>query len=400
VLELDDGPLKKVDMYVPEADRIERWATLELLDVVANEQYEGELTPENTVVVQCETEEGKLVETVVDIDQLKHVAYSDAIMASLIALPALVEAQFEADGIWTCSTGGEETIADEKRIYFTRYADLVGMDQPDCLKTLRGMLQDGPITDLYSGGGGGENEAKYGGPKPHEGFALRMPAEEVKDWIFEDEKGYMRATPRPATALRVWDPASKAYKTIETRLDGVPKFMAGVKDWYRNLIQKLNNSNWIGRDLVAQLVRSDGQLTGGHTLDASIDRPIEGSFRGDVDNQWTKLAIEVCEQTCNNEAWAEAKKTGALEEVRVASYNEWGALIFPTSNRQNYTYAEFTQYYPAGDLEWYWDNADKIDEESWRWSNPKTIVFTKVPTSDTTWRGEFKEAGAGAEGEW
>ena len=55
----------------------------------------------------------------------------------------------------------------------------VGMDQPDCLKTLRGMLQDGPITDLYSGGGGGENEAKYGGPKPHEGFALRMPAEEV-----------------------------------------------------------------------------------------------------------------------------------------------------------------------------------------------------------------------------
>ena len=125
MLELDDGPLKKVDMYVPEADRIERWATLELLDVVANEPYVGELTPENTVVVQCETEEGKLVETVVDIDQLKHVAYSDEIMASLIALPALVEAQFEADGVWTCSTGGEETIADEKRIYFTRYADLV-----------------------------------------------------------------------------------------------------------------------------------------------------------------------------------------------------------------------------------------------------------------------------------
>ena len=166
---------------------------------------------------------------------------------------------------------------------------------------------------------------------------------------------------------------------------------------YRTLIRKLNNSNYIGRDLVAQLVRSDGQLTGGHTLDACTDRPIEGSFRGDVDNQWTKLAIEVCEENCNKEAWAEAKKTGALEEMRVASWKDnWG------THRANNTYAQFTQNYPAADLEWYWDNADKLDEDdedSWWWSNPKTFVFTKVPTSDTTWRGEFKEVGAGPEGE-
>jgi len=405
VLELDDydGPLKQINMYVPEPDRIERWATLKLLDVVADAPYVGELTPENTVVVQCETAEGEMVETVV-VNYSIHVAYSNVIMASQVALPALVEAQFEADGVWTCSTGGEATIADEKRFYFETYKDLVSMDEPDCLKSLRGMLQDGPITDLYSGGGGGEIEAKFDGPKPHEGFALRMPAEEIKDWIFEDEKGFMRPTPRPATALRVWVPAPRtgAYKTIETRLDGVPKYISGVKDWYRDLIRKLNNSNYIGRDLVAQLVRSDGRLTGGHTLDACTDRPIDGSFRGDVDNQWTKLAIEVCEESCKEEAWAEAKKTGALEEVRVCSYDQWGKLIFPTSNRQNYTHAEFTQwgqYYPAADLEWYWDNADKTDEDSWRWSNPKTFVFTKVPTSDTTWRGEFKEAGAGAEGE-
>ena len=44
----------------------------------------------------------------------------------------------------------------------------------------------------------------------------------------------MRPTPRPATALRVWVPAPRtgAYKTIETRLDGVPKYISGVKDWY------------------------------------------------------------------------------------------------------------------------------------------------------------------------
>ena len=213
MLELDDydGPLKQINMYVPEPDRIERWATLELLDVVADAPYVGELTPENTVVVQCETAEGEMVETVV-VNYSIHVAYSNVIMASQVALPALVEAQFEADGVWTCSTGGEATIADEKRFYFETYKDLVSgllltafahcscsllfltiillpwnnrallqvsMDEPDCLKSLRGMLQDGPITDLYSGGGGGETEAKYGGAKPHEGFALRMPAEEV-----------------------------------------------------------------------------------------------------------------------------------------------------------------------------------------------------------------------------
>jgi hypothetical protein len=70
----------------------------------------------------------------------------------------------------------------EKASLFKVYEQYIVQDPPDCLSTLRRMLQAGPVTRLYTGGGG-----KYVGS--HEGYSLRMPPAEVPDWQMVNDKG-------------------------------------------------------------------------------------------------------------------------------------------------------------------------------------------------------------------
>ena len=83
---------------------------------------------------------------------MEHFKLLDPIMYTETSLPSLVEAQFEAGGPWILSRGSLATITREKQEFFNRYEAIVRKDPPECLSTLRRMLQSGPITTVYTGG--------------------------------------------------------------------------------------------------------------------------------------------------------------------------------------------------------------------------------------------------------
>jgi hypothetical protein len=114
------------------------------------------------------------VETLVDTASGEHLKLEDPIMYTEIAIPSLVEAQFTVGGAWVLSRGTVEGVEAEKSILFGKYAEAITQLPPGCLATLRRLIQAGPITTVFSGGGKPPHVAS------HEGFALRMPAEEVR----------------------------------------------------------------------------------------------------------------------------------------------------------------------------------------------------------------------------
>ena len=121
------------------------------------------------MAVTCTNADGETVETIVNSETFQHYTFENPIMMCDESISTFVEAQFEEGGEWVLSRGTVETIGGEKISLFKKYADSVKEDPPGCLSTLRRMLQAGPVTKLYSGGGG-----KFGVPV-HGGFSLRMP---------------------------------------------------------------------------------------------------------------------------------------------------------------------------------------------------------------------------------
>ena len=83
------------------------------------------------------------------------------------------------------SRGSCEAIHRERQSLFKSFEESVSEKNPSCLAVLRRRLQSGPITTLYSGGGG-----KFGAAL-HTGFSLRMPAEDVADWQMKNTKGQL-----------------------------------------------------------------------------------------------------------------------------------------------------------------------------------------------------------------
>ena len=62
-------------------------------------------------------------------------------MYTEVAIPSLVEAQFEEGGPWTLSRGTAAGVEHEKAALFQKYADTISEDPPSCLATLRRLLQ-------------------------------------------------------------------------------------------------------------------------------------------------------------------------------------------------------------------------------------------------------------------
>jgi hypothetical protein len=161
-LELDEEPLTVVDCYKLQPERAAALAAV----------AEG-LTADNGVAVTCKDEEGNILETVVTVSadgECEHCVFTDPVMYSETSVAGLVEAQFVEGGPWVLSRATMSGVDGEKASLFKVYEGKVTEDPPECLSTLRRMLQAGPITSLYTGGGN-----KF--VASHEGFALRMPAE-------------------------------------------------------------------------------------------------------------------------------------------------------------------------------------------------------------------------------
>jgi ubiquitin-protein ligase/molybdopterin/thiamine biosynthesis adenylyltransferase len=270
-LDLDDVELKPESCYKPSADRVARWVTVEGAENV---------TVGNTVVVTCKTADGQTIETLVNTETMEQYMFEDPIMCTCESIVHLVEAQFVEDGPWIMSTGSADAIQGEKGTLFNTYETFVSKDSPECLKGLRTALQKRPVTTVYSGGGG-----LYGTP-PHKGFSLRMPEAEIPDWTFVDDKGQVQPIPRPCCALRVWDASLRSYVPIDPTMTGAPVGPEAVDAWYVALIKKLKSSPYLGPEFIDSLVTCEG-----YDFDATTSRPMDGSWRGKVQNRWTDLAV-------------------------------------------------------------------------------------------------------------
>lgn len=232
------------------------------------------------VAVTCTDGAGETVETIVAVngDDVEHCVFLDPIMYCEYPLTALVEAQFAPGGAWTLSVGALENVEAEKKMNFKLYADLIGKKEPDCLVSLRGMLQAGPMTRIFSGGG------KHPHVPSHEGFALRMPPDEIADWQFTDDKGVIQDVPRPAHALRVWNASSRSFTEVEPFLGGAPRTQEEADKWFTDLVRDLKNSPWIGPELLDKLATSVK-----HTFNPATSRPEE--YFGTCSNHWTELVV-------------------------------------------------------------------------------------------------------------
>jgi hypothetical protein len=151
----------------------------------------------------------------------------------------------------------------------------MAQDPPGCLATLRRLLQAGPVTAVYSGGGNGKFVAS------HEGFALRMPPSDVARWQMTNDKGELVDIPRPALALRVWDASSGAYVPVDPRLDGAPRSDAEAVAWYVGVVRKLKASDYVGSTLLDMLATSE------RTVAVEPELEVAGSFA----NKWTDLVL-------------------------------------------------------------------------------------------------------------
>ena len=83
-----------------------------------------------------------------DDGSLEHFVYEDPIMCTEEPVGSLVEAQFTAGGEWVLSRATLSGLQGEKDTLFKLYEKGIKAENPDCLSTLRRMLQTGPITNL------------------------------------------------------------------------------------------------------------------------------------------------------------------------------------------------------------------------------------------------------------
>jgi len=232
-------------------------------------------TQDNSIIVTCTTPDGHTIETL--LVNGKHAVFNDPIMYCELPIPMLVEAQFEAGGVWTIARGTEQNLNDERASLFSNYEKLVSKDPPDCLPTLRRMLQAGPLNKFFTGGG-----SKF--VASHEGFTLRMPPHEVSAWQIKGDTGIMQDIARSAHAIRVWNAKDRNYVDVDPILAGAPRTPAELNQWFVELVKKLKNSPYIGSVTLDKLATSES-----HDFDAETSSP--GEYHGSFRNDWTDLVV-------------------------------------------------------------------------------------------------------------
>jgi len=267
-LELEDEPLTISDCYKLQPER------LALLGELA-----GGLTLENAVAVTA-TYEGEVMETLLNSETMEQVIFEDPIMFSEASIAQLCEAQFEEDGQWVLSRGALLSVEGEKARLFQLYEETVTKDQPDCLSTLRRMLQAGPITRLYTGGGN-----KF--IPSHCGFSLRMPTQDLEKWQMINDKGEQVDIPREAHAVRVWNATTRSYDEVDGRLNGAPASGAAADAWFVKVVKKLKGSPYIGSELLNALVTSVSTAS----MEALEKGDFPNGFEGNFSSRWTDLVV-------------------------------------------------------------------------------------------------------------
>lgn len=267
-LEIEGDKFTQTDCYKLQPERA----------ALLSEVADG-LTAENGVAVTG-TLNGEVMETIVNSDTMEHMLFTDPIMYTEMSIATLVEAQFEEKGEWILSRGNLEAVESEKSRLFEMYEKAVTQDPPDCLSTLRRMLQAGPITTLYTGGGN-----KF--VPSHEGFSLRMPKADLTQWQMINDKKEQVDIPRPVHAVRAWNPTTRSYDDVNVNLSGAPTTPEAADSWFVGVVKKLKQSNYIGSALLNALVTSKKTAN----MEALGQGDLEGAFEGEFSGHWTDLVV-------------------------------------------------------------------------------------------------------------
>lgn len=99
---------------------------------------------------------------------------------------------------------------------------------------------------------------------------------------------------RPASAVRVWDAASRTYLSYDPLLEGAPTTPEETDAWFVALIKKLKSSHYIGEDLLNALVTSARTVDMKAIQDRTPETAAEAfsaGFEGTFSNRWTDLVV-------------------------------------------------------------------------------------------------------------
>jgi ubiquitin-protein ligase len=274
----ESGPLKNITaVYHLESHRAKRYATIQ----------DG-IKPDgsNAVAVVGEDMYGDITEMIVrlnnDLSAPEELCQiEDTIMMEQMNLMAFPEYRFSATDPWKLCTGGLDGVENWRRISFKLYEESIRETPPSCLAGLGRLLWLGPITHLYANA----NDQIF-----------PMPESEQPDWtvVRVDEKtGKEHKTylPRTLHALRIWNPTTRAYEAVETKLEGSP----GPQEkeaWFKGIVRHLK-TNFQGPPAV------DAEFLAQNEADLLCPAFIQAINSGGANN-WSDLVFKVKGEVASN----------------------------------------------------------------------------------------------------
>jgi hypothetical protein len=158
----------------------------------------------------------------------KVIQSTDAIMMETCNLCAFPEFQFE-DQKWRMCTGGAASIGSYRGMKFKLYEDSIKACPPPCMAGLARMIHAGPVTKLYENADVGSQ-------------IFPMSKEEMTNFQHTRPDGKVVNLPRVVQGLRVFQPASGTYETLNMRLDGAPENDEAELVWFDNLTRHLKSN--------------------------------------------------------------------------------------------------------------------------------------------------------------
>ena len=158
----------------------------------------------------------------------KVIQSTDAIMMETCNLCAFPEFQFE-DQKWRMCTGGAASIGSYRGMKFKLYEDSIKACPPPCMAGLARMIHAGPVTKLYENADVGSQ-------------IFPMSKEEMTNFQHTRPDGKVVNLPRVVQELRVFQPASGTYETLNMRLDGAPENDEAELVWFDNLTRHLKSN--------------------------------------------------------------------------------------------------------------------------------------------------------------
>eukprot|EP00038_Savillea_parva_P027110 m.57613 g.57613 ORF g.57613 m.57613 type:complete len:268 (-) comp7776_c0_seq2:1441-2244(-) len=211
LVDLEDNPLK-IDSVEPlSEDRRAYYAS-------TVEGFPGPADERAVASVHCSNDEFKVEHIVVikptEPYEPEPIVRDDAIMFEEVPLSSLIQYRFSPDKPWLLGSISVESLVFYRQSKFQIWKEMLMKGGNGCLRAFRSMLRTGLITDIF------------------DPVCLASPPEEADDWKVEDPKkpGTFVDIPRSVHEIRVWDPETRAYTAVETRMEGAPA--PGTEDKY------------------------------------------------------------------------------------------------------------------------------------------------------------------------